>query len=625
MVETDHKPLEMISLKNLISFPVCLQRMLLCLQQYDMVITYQPGKEMLLADVLSCLPSQANNSEIKLDLRVNAISISAFSSSWLTKTANETQKDPILSTVHWLTLNGWPNTRRHVPRIAHNYWDFRDELSIEGDLLMKGERIIIPTMCRDSILADLHKSHEGANRSLSLARTCVCWPGMEADIMDYIKRCVTSINNVKMPVETLHPHEVPTGPWVKLDMDFFQDDSGNKFLIVADYFSKFPFTFPVTLTHHHKTLRYLRDLFSTEGIPTVVMTNNGPPFNGEEFKRLAQELDFKHQTCSPHFHQLNGFIEAMVKKVKTTYKKTDESPNAQARALLQLCDTPLVKDLPSPAEILHGQPTQGAVMPRPHRPVNIQRMCRWLLEIQHMQKEHFDRAHRAKDERVLKVREQVRLFPNKQYGMKLKWLTGTVRETLEWGRSYIIEGPNGKKYRRNQAHLKPIFHNSSSFQDPPKVYRKNLSKSDNADSFQDPRAKTEKECDIRRRPHHFWVNPQQRCKWDVRFYISFITSNSTLFTPFTLIITTRTALIQRETSESHSRGPHCTKASSLHPTSRHRHPTHNWTCSPSSRNFTPCTLQNSMFHKKKSKTSIQHYVVNDFPTKMTPFKTIAVT
>ena len=195
--------------------------MLLCLQQYNMVITYRPGKEMLLADALSHLPSQANNSEIKLDLRVNAISISAFPSSWLTKTVNETQKDPILSTVHWLTLNGWPRIWRHIPRIARNYWHFRDEFSIEGDLLMKGERIVIPTMCRDSILADLHKSHVGANWSLSLARTCVYWPGMEVDVVDYVKWCVTCIDNSKMPVEMLHPHEVPTRPWVKLGMDFF--------------------------------------------------------------------------------------------------------------------------------------------------------------------------------------------------------------------------------------------------------------------------------------------------------------------------------------------------------------------------------------------------------------------
>ena len=241
VVESDHKPLEMICLKNLISAPVHLQRMLLRLQQYDMIITYQPGKEMLLADTLSCLPLRANNSEIKLDLRVDAISFAAFLSSRVTKTAQEMQKDPILLTVHWLTLNGWPNVWRHVPRTAHNYWDFRDKLSIEGDLLMKGERIVIPTSCRDSILADLHKSHEGTNRSLFLARTCMYWPGMEADMMDYIKWCVTCIDNAKMPVETLHPHEVPAGPWIKVGMDLFQDDSGQKFLIIADYFSKFPF------------------------------------------------------------------------------------------------------------------------------------------------------------------------------------------------------------------------------------------------------------------------------------------------------------------------------------------------------------------------------------------------
>ena len=186
-----------------------------------------------------------------------------------------------------------------------------------------------------------------------------------------------------------------------------------------------------------------------------------------------------------------------MKKVKAAYKKTDGSPNVQARALLQLRDTPIARDLPSLAEILHGWPTQGAVMPQCHRPVNIPRICRRLVEIQNMQREHFDQAHRAKDERVLKVKEQVRFFPQKQYGAKLKWLTGTVLEILERGCSYIIKGPNGKKYRRNRAHLKPLFHDRSSFQDPPKVQKKNPSKIDNVDSFQDPRqAKTEKECNI---------------------------------------------------------------------------------------------------------------------------------
>ena len=421
VVESDHKPLEMIYLKNLISAPVQLQRMLLRLQQYDMVITYRPGKEMLLADALSHLPSRANNSEIKLDLWVNAISFAAFYSSQVIKTAQEMQKDPILSTVHQLTLNRWPNVRRHVPRIARNYWDFRDELSIEGDLLMKGERIVIQTIFRDSILADLHKSHEGTNRSLSLARTCVYWPGMEADVMDYIKWCVTCINNAKMPVETLHPHEVPAGPWIKVGMDFFQDDSGQKFLIIADYFSKFLFIFPIASTHHQKMLRYLRDLFSTKGVPSVVMTNNGPPFNGEEFKCFTREFDFKHQTSSPHFHQLNGFIEAMVKKVKTAYKKMDGSPNSQARAPVAVTwYTNCKRSAITSRDTTWMACTRSMSCPDITDPSTYQESANIYQKFNIYKKNTSIKLIEPKTNWVLKVKEQVRFFPQEQYWCKVE-------------------------------------------------------------------------------------------------------------------------------------------------------------------------------------------------------------
>ena len=158
----------------------------------------------------------------------------------------------------------------------------------------------------------------------------------------------------------------------------------------------------------------MRELFAAEGIPTIVMSDNGPPFNGEEFRQFAHEFDFMHTTSSLHFHQSNGFIKAMVKKVKNAYKKTDRSPNAQAKALLQLCDTPITADLPSPAEILHGYPAQGTVLSRPSKCVNICQIWQKLIKLQGKQKEYFNKAHRAKDLHVLKVKEQVHFFPNKQ-------------------------------------------------------------------------------------------------------------------------------------------------------------------------------------------------------------------
>ena len=68
-VESDHKPLEMIYQKSLVSTPPRLLWMLLQLQCYDMTIRYKPGKDMLLADALSRSPYRGYD-EIKLDMCV---------------------------------------------------------------------------------------------------------------------------------------------------------------------------------------------------------------------------------------------------------------------------------------------------------------------------------------------------------------------------------------------------------------------------------------------------------------------------------------------------------------------------------------------------------------------------
>lgn len=51
-MESDHKPLETIYTKPLVSAPKRLQRMLLRLQSYDLEIKYKPGRDMYQADTL---------------------------------------------------------------------------------------------------------------------------------------------------------------------------------------------------------------------------------------------------------------------------------------------------------------------------------------------------------------------------------------------------------------------------------------------------------------------------------------------------------------------------------------------------------------------------------------------
>ena len=39
------------------------------------------------------------------------------------------------------------------------------------------------------------------------------WPGIEADIKDYTRRCQVSIKRSRPARELLQPHEIPDGPW----------------------------------------------------------------------------------------------------------------------------------------------------------------------------------------------------------------------------------------------------------------------------------------------------------------------------------------------------------------------------------------------------------------------------
>ena len=53
IVETDHQPLIAISKKQLCDAPPRLQRLLLRIQKYDLMLEYTPGKLLVVADTLS--------------------------------------------------------------------------------------------------------------------------------------------------------------------------------------------------------------------------------------------------------------------------------------------------------------------------------------------------------------------------------------------------------------------------------------------------------------------------------------------------------------------------------------------------------------------------------------------
>ena len=218
-------------------------------------------------------------------LRVDYI---AFTSAWIETLKETTCEDPVLSTVYQLVQHGWPKERRRVPNVAKYYWDFRDELSTDEGLLLKGPSLIIPATLRENYLQRLHEGHLSPSKMITNARQHMFWPGIEADIKAYTRRCQVCIKRSRPAREPLQPHEIPDGPWQKLGMDFF-DLKGKCYILICDYFSKFPFMFSCK-TSWGSLKDHLIDLFSNEGSPKEIISDNSSPFNSQELQTISPAM-----------------------------------------------------------------------------------------------------------------------------------------------------------------------------------------------------------------------------------------------------------------------------------------------------------------------------------------------
>ena len=90
-------------------------------------------------------------------------------------------------------------------------------------------------------------------------------------------------------------------------MDFF-DFKGKSYILVRDYFSKFPYMYACK-TSWCSLKDHLIDLFAAEGYLREIVSDNGSPFNSHDFASFLSSHSVKHTTSSPHYPQSNGFIE----------------------------------------------------------------------------------------------------------------------------------------------------------------------------------------------------------------------------------------------------------------------------------------------------------------------------
>ena len=220
------------------------------------------------------------------------------------------------------------------------------------------------------------------------------------------------------------------------------------YIVIADYYSKYPFSYKLHSTESNAVIRILKTLFAEQGSPAVVRSDNGPQFTSHQFKQFAHEYDFKHVTSSPHHPQSNGFIESQVKIVKHALAKAAKSGLDAGLALLCVCSTPVDNKSKSPAELLFGRQLQDNLPRRFVRKADESDYFKHLRERQQRQKSYFDVGTKSLPPVVPGQEVMVR------HPVKSTWEPATVK-SVSHPHSAVVETSSGSAVRRNTVDLRP--------------------------------------------------------------------------------------------------------------------------------------------------------------------------
>ena len=472
-LQTDHKPLvPLMNSKDLDKVPVRCQRLLMRMMRFNPNVVYVPGKDLTVADTLSRAPLNGPNmADVELaeevQLYVDYVEERSFSPSSLASIREATAKDLQLQAVIQYTLGGWPKYGQEVPSSLGKFHSIRSHLSVTDGLLLYDDRIYIPTGLQGDILNRIHDGHQGINKCRERAKSSVFWIGISEAIkskVDSCKHCQKHRNS--QPHEPLKPTPLPELPWEKVAMDLY-DYCGVMYLIIVDYYSRFIETLRLSNTTSAGTVSRVKDVFARWGIPSVVVSDNGPQFSSREFASFATSYGFTHVTTSPHFPQANGAVERAVQTAKSIIRQED--PHL---GLMVYRSTPCTTTGFSPSELIMGRRIRTTL---PVLDKHLEPGWPAAEKVQHNDsrakskyKQHYDRRHGAKS--LLPIQDGTKVLVKTD--SEKEWMPrGSAVQCPETPRSHVVSDPTGvnRSVRRNRKHLRPVKESVDVSSDAPMV------------------------------------------------------------------------------------------------------------------------------------------------------------
>ena len=279
-----------------------------------------------------------------------------------------------------------------------------------------------------------------------------------------ISRCITCAIHRQETKEPLMSSSFPTRPWERVGMDLFEH-KGKLFLIVVDYYSRWIEVKLLRGQSSEAVIQSLKEIFAVHGIPDLVISDNGPQFANENFRKFTTEYGFVHTTSSPRYPQANGEAERGVRTVKALLRKNEDIQ----LALLSYRSTPLQNGM-APCELLMGRRlrTQLPVLPQTLMP----RTSMQDLEDVKKREDRYRANQMVNYDRRHASHELPDLQPGDTVWVRDQSRFGEVVEKAQQPRSYHIQTNQGI-VRRNRRALVALQGQPSTVrqQDPPvRVY-----------------------------------------------------------------------------------------------------------------------------------------------------------
>ena len=316
-VLTDHKPLISIFKPNH-EPPARITKWLLRLQPYTLKLEFQTGV-LNASDALSRSPVKDTQNDClseEAEKYINYVAEHSVPKAMtLDEIDSESSKDEMFGKIRQcIKTNKWP---AHDKTLTP-YFKIRAELSLHGNLLLRGCKLVIPHKSQERVLSILHETHEGIFRSKALLREKLWWPGINNDVERLISNCGVC-QRLSSPVRPppIQTTELPNSAWEKVGIDITGSFQGGQYcLVLVDYYSRYPEVEILQSITSTTIINRLIKIFSVHGFPEELISDNGRQFVSEEMENFLAENGIKHRRVKPYWARANGLTEVFNKSLK---------------------------------------------------------------------------------------------------------------------------------------------------------------------------------------------------------------------------------------------------------------------------------------------------------------------